>query len=147
VAFLNWHGNKEAMMEKKQTKQQRRAQFALENLSKTNNGVDEKIANFIVGTPTMILTNGLGQTLAFLLSKKNDKEKQVFLIIKKWLCETMNKQFGVDSVSDIDFIRKFNKLSQQEYLDAQHETLKLLEWFKRYARAFQQEEKRDEKHA
>jgi CRISPR-associated protein Cmr5 len=140
VVFLSWYGNKEAVM---QTKQQERAQFALNNLPAKNGVVviDEKTANFIVGTPTMILTNGLGQTLAFLLSKKSGKEKQVFEIIKKWLCKTMKTHFDNTASSDIDFLKKLNAVSQQEYLDAQHETLKLLEWLKRYARAFQQEGK------
>jgi CRISPR-associated protein Cmr5 len=122
-----------------QTKQQERAAFALEHLPGNNGSVDEKTANFIVGTPTMILTNGLGQTLAFLLSKKGGKEKQVFDIIMKWLCREMSgdDEFGKASLSGIDFIRKFNALSQRKYLAAQHETLKLLEWLKRYARAFQ----------
>ncbi|MDR2143169.1 MAG: type III-B CRISPR module-associated protein Cmr5 [Treponema sp.] len=125
-----------------QTKQQQRAQFALENIGSSGT-VDKETANFIVGTPTMILTNGIGQTLAFLLSKKDKdkkrgKEKMVFELIKKWLCKTMNTEFGTPP-SDIDFIRKFNGLSQQKYLEAQHETLKLLEWLKRYARAFQEE--------
>jgi CRISPR-associated protein Cmr5 len=122
-----------------QTKQQERAAFALENLPCNKGVVDEKTANFITGTPTMILTNGLGQTLAFLLSKKSGKEKQVFDIIKKWLCREMSgdDEFGKAPLSEIDFLKKFNKLSQQKYLAAQHETLKLLEWLKRYARAFQ----------
>ncbi|MDR2798640.1 MAG: type III-B CRISPR module-associated protein Cmr5 [Treponema sp.] len=120
-----------------QTKQQQRAQFALEKIDRSG-PVDEKTANFIIGTPTMILTNGIGQTLAFLLSKKSEKEKMVFTVIKEWLCKTMHTEFGNPS-SDIDFIRKFNGLSQQKYLEAQHETLKLLEWLKRYTRAFQEE--------
>jgi CRISPR-associated protein Cmr5 len=127
-----------------QTRQQIRAQFSLEytrdNLVSRGNAVPKEIANFIVGTPTLILTNGLGQTLAFLLSKK-DKQKKVFDFIKKWLCQDMKGKFGNHTDNDIDFLKSFNGLSQADYLNAQHETLKLLEWLKRYARAFQDDGK------
>ncbi|WP_353805649.1 type III-B CRISPR module-associated protein Cmr5, partial [Desulfobacter sp.] len=44
-----------------QTKEQKRSQFALEQISRHfNDRVDPETANFIVGMPTMILTNGLG---------------------------------------------------------------------------------------
>jgi CRISPR-associated protein Cmr5 len=128
-------------MEKIQTKQQQRAAFALESLQKIGTPVSKDTANFIVGTPTMILTNGIGQTLAFLLSKKSGKEKQVYDILKKWLCKTMNGQFGADSATDIEFIKKFNAITQQEYLQAQQEALRFLEWLKRYARAFEEDKK------
>ena len=73
-----------------QTKQQKRAAFALK---KVKNFIDTKkddkefhdLANFIVGMPNMILSNGLGQTLAFLLSKKDNKQKKTFLVIKEWI--------------------------------------------------------------
>jgi CRISPR-associated protein Cmr5 len=128
-------------MEKIQTKQQQRAAFALECLQKIGTLVPKDTANFIVGMPTMILTNGIGQTLAFLLSKKSGKEKQVYDILKKWLCKTMNRQFGADSTADIEFIKKFNAITQQEYLQAQQEALRFLEWLKRYARAFEEDKK------
>jgi CRISPR-associated protein Cmr5 len=125
-----------------QSKQQKRADFALkslESLPGIGGGIDEKTANFIVGTPTMILTNGIGQTLAFLLSKKTGKEKQVYDVLKEWLHQEMPDCFGQAGNSDIDFLRAFNRMSQEDYLRAQREALRLLEWLKRYARAFQVE--------
>ena len=57
----------------KQTVQQQRAAFALNEISKIaekNKGkISAELASFIVGMPTMILANGIGQTFAFLLSK------------------------------------------------------------------------------
>jgi len=123
-----------------QTKQQKRAKLAIDAIANLPDGIDEKTANFIVGTPTMILTNGLGQTLAFLLSKKSDKEKKlVFDILKKWLCEQKSSSFGKPETQDIEFLKKFNDISQSYYLWAQHEALSLLEWLKRYAKAFEKE--------
>jgi CRISPR-associated protein Cmr5 len=124
-----------------QTKQQQRAAFALDSLQKEcGNTIRKETATFIVGTPTMILTNGIGQTMAFLLSKKGDKEKKTYDIIKKWLCKTMKDVLGDAASDDIEFLRKFNGMSQKDYLKAQHEALRFLEWLKRYARAFQRDD-------
>jgi len=123
-------------------KQQERAAFALKSLEKmlaSGGGIDDKTANFIVGTPTMILTNGIGQTLAFLLSKKTGKEKLVYDVLKTWLRQEMPACFGKAGNTDIEFLRVFNGMSQEDYLRAQREALRLLEWLKRYARAFQKE--------
>ncbi|AEF80057.1 crispr-associated protein, Cmr5 family [Leadbettera azotonutricia ZAS-9] len=117
-----------------QTKQQKRAEFALEQIANFGTPVPSKSVSFIVSTPTMLLMNGLGQTLAFLLSRGIDgNEGKVFNIIKEWL---IKEQF-VPEAHNLEFLKKFNSLDQAEYLKAQHETLKLLEWLKRYARAFQ----------
>lgn len=132
-----------------QTKQQERAHFALENLpwkDAKREKVDKDTATFIVGSPTMILTNGLGQAMAFMLSKKgsdkNAKEGKVFDILKKWLCTEMQSQLGNADANDLDFLRRFNTIDQQHYIQAQNEALRFLEWMKRYARAFQEEEKK-----
>lgn len=127
-----------------QTKQQKRAKFALEELTKImeNGKVNHKLAQFIVGMPNMILSNGIAQTFAFLLSKKSKKgdEKkygQTFDIMKNWLESSDGKsKLFPKSNSEIDFLNKFNKISAKDYIDTQDECLRLVEWLKRYARAF-----------
>ena len=81
-----------------QTKQQKRAAFALKQIknfkdTKKDDKEFHDLANFIVGMPNMILSNGLGQTLAFLLTKK-DKQKKTFFIIKEWLESSDNSFFS-----------------------------------------------------
>ena len=115
-----------------QTKQQQRADFALNEVKKImNNGlVEDKLSKLIVSMPNMILSNGLGQSLAFLISKddgKNPKEMKVFKIIKKYLS---------NDLADFDFLYSINKMDAKEYRDKQTEVLKMLEWLKHYARAF-----------
>jgi CRISPR-associated protein Cmr5 len=130
---------------KVQTRQQIRAKFALENLPMKDGKVDKDTATFIVGSPTMVLTNGIGQALAFMASKKAggpSKEGALFDIIKKWLCQEKQELFGNSTNSDLAFLKSFNSISQQEYIWTQDEVLKLLEWLKRYARAFQEEDKK-----
>lgn len=121
-----------------QTKEQTRSAFALEQIRTVfNDQVDEKTANFIVGTPTLILTNGLGQTLAFLLSKKKElKQKAVFDMIRKWL---MKEIPALQGGAEMDFLKKFASLDQTTYLTCQQEALAMLQWLKRYARAFEKE--------
>lgn len=123
-----------------QTKQQKRAAFALKQVKnfKDNQGNDKEfheLANFIVGVPNMILSNGLGQTLAFLLTKK-DKQKKTFSVIKDWLEDSNNLFFTAKANTEMDFLTKFTTVDQKTYLSMQDETLRLVEWLKRYARAF-----------
>ena len=121
--------------------QQERAKFAIEQLEKisSNQVIDKDTATFIVGMPNMILSNGLGQTMAFLLAK-TDKEKKVYRILKNWICKKY-ANLGFTDKSDMDFIKTFCTLKQDKYLEIQRECLRLCEWLKRYARAFQEEDK------
>jgi CRISPR-associated protein Cmr5 len=125
------------------SKEQSRSRFALdsiENLTKNTGEVKEDLANFIVGTPTMILQNGLGQTMAFLLSKckgaKDPKDKHYFTYqaIAKW-CKRQNEKI---SDEPHDFFSGISQMPQNQYLMLQEEALKMLQWLKRYARAFQE---------
>ncbi|MDY0300871.1 MAG: type III-B CRISPR module-associated protein Cmr5 [Trichlorobacter sp.] len=121
------------------TKEQQRSAFALQQIEEVF-GVEvaKADANFIVGTPTMILTNGIAQTMAFLLSrKKSEKERGVFNILKKWLAQEVPGLAG--PTDEKIFLQKFASLQQKEYLQAQNESLALLQWLKRYARAFESE--------
>lgn len=121
--------------------QQERAKFAIEQLEKIsiNQVIDKDTATFIVGMPNMILSNGIGQTMAFLLAK-TDKEKKVYKILKNWICKKY-ANLGFTDKSDMDFIKTFCTLKQDKYLEIQRECLRLCEWLKRYARAFQEEDK------
>lgn len=121
--------------------QQERAKFAIEQLEKisSNQVIDKDTATFIVGMPNMILSNGIGQTMAFLLAK-TDKEKKVYIILKNWICKKY-ANLGFTDKSDMDFIKTFCTLKQDKYLEIQRECLHLCEWLKRYARAFQEEDK------
>jgi len=129
-------------MEEKPTLQQKRAAYALKslNLASKNPKVSKELSQFIVGMPNMILSNGIGQTMAFLLSKQgktgqSDKTGKTFTILKEWLELRMPEQFS-GTAEDLEFIKHFNEISQSDYLQAQRECLRLVEWLKRYARAF-----------
>ena len=118
-------------------REQLRSNFALDRIN-SRNKIDKELANFIVSTPTLIMTNGLGQTFAYLKSKgkrdANEKHNIVAEAIRLW-CE--NCKPGIGS-NDNQFIKGLNGLNQTDYLTLQEEVLKMLQWLKRYARAFQE---------
>lgn len=121
---------------------QERAEYALEKVLELDGSLRRDFKTFSAGIPSMILQNGFGQVLAFLLAKgtdkdlkqkKNDKNIEMLKIIREWLVDKVGYAKGGDLK---EFIENINKMSQQEYLSAQEETLKLLEWVKRYANSF-----------
>ena len=125
-----------------QTKQQQRAEFALKSLEEfKGSGVKKEYSQFIVGMPNMILSNGLGQSLAFLKAKSSKKERAfVFKVLKDYLQKEYYSDFeGVSD--DFEFLGKINSISQSTYIKMQEEVLKMLEWLKRYARAFENDKK------
>lgn len=127
-----------------ETKQQQRAAFALKALEKFREiGVKKEYSQFIVGMPNMILSNGLGQSLAFLKAKSSKEERNfVFFVLKKYLLEEYKSDF-TNVQDDFSFLEKINSVSQSKYIKMQEEVLKMLEWLKRYARAFEQADKKE----
>jgi CRISPR-associated protein Cmr5 len=115
------------------TKAQQRSAFALEELQSLScsreNFDREKFAKFSAGLPSMILQNGLGQTLAFLLGKGKIEHLDGFSIIKNWLYSEKILSTNADRPA----VYEISQLNQQDYLKAQSEALKMLEWLKRYA--------------
>lgn len=127
------------------TKQQQRAEFALKELDGyKKDGVPKEYSQFIVGMPNMILSNGLGQSLAFLKAKSTKQERFfVFAVMKKYIQQNFEPEFGRLS-DDFEFLQKLNIIEQSKYIEIQEESLKMLEWLKRYARAFERAEKKDQ---
>jgi CRISPR-associated protein Cmr5 len=126
--------------------EQKRSDFALQQINSGMNGtksISSDLATFIVGTPTMILQNGLGQTMAFLLAKCPSKEQTMankhyftFNAIVQWI----RKVKPAIPADPMGFFNTVSNLDQQDYLTLQDEALKMLQWLKRYAKAFQQGE-------
>ncbi|MEZ0329222.1 MAG: type III-B CRISPR module-associated protein Cmr5 [Dissulfuribacterales bacterium] len=130
---------------------QKRAEYCLEMLSNLNCERSEFKA-LTAGLPAMILQNGFGQTLAFLLNKaseikevkeqgktikklkfkEKDKHYEAFRIITLWL---QKKDILITDKSEKDYLMTISKMEQKNYLHAQKETLAMLEWLKRYANA------------
>lgn len=118
------------------TVSQQRSRFALDQLESTR--VNKEFATLTAGLPAMILGNGFGHALAFLIAKATDKNgkfnKQdrhyvAFTIIAQWLKK-------MDLIKEIEpkvFLKALSAMSQDQYMQAQEEALLILEWVKRYA--------------
>jgi len=118
---------------------QERAQYCLQKLRELRCDRAE-FKPLTAGLPAMILQNGFGQTLAFLISKEKNKEQKeqnrdkhrtAFDIITEWLIA--RKLIRQEQPSNI--LKQISEMEQSKYLQAQKETLAMLEWLKRYANA------------
>jgi len=113
---------------------QQRSEYVLEQLRAVR-GNHTEFEKLTMGLPSMILQNGLGHSLAFLLAKAgndaNDKHMAAFRIIAGWLL----KQKVVTDATPAEVMRALSTMDQGRYLTGQAEALKLLEWVKRYAKA------------
>jgi CRISPR-associated protein Cmr5 len=110
---------------------QRQAEFALQYVQRLRSNVQKGFRDKVKSAPAMILQNGLGAALAFMLGK--DDHKEVAMAVLAWL----RKAEILVGVADrpADFISAINGLSVGKYLHAQQEALEVLAWLKRYADA------------
>ncbi len=68
------------------TLEQERAKFAYEKvMSVKGKSFEEEYARYVKSAPALILTNGLGNTLAFFRSKKKDGYDKLLEHIAEWL--------------------------------------------------------------
>lgn len=115
---------------------QKRAEFALAKVIQYRD--IEKLKNFSAGAPSMILKNGFGQTLAFWKQKWHDEHKALFTIIVEWLSYNNHNDVRNVFATQTDptrFLQELTTMTQRQYLTCQEETLRLLEWVKRFANA------------
>lgn len=89
--------------------------------------------SIVMKTPTLIITNGLGQTFAFLKSKgkgdKNKPEEKLYMDIEDWL----NKRIEWTTTGGL--MEKIIVLPSDKFRYATFETLSYLSWLKRFADA------------
>jgi len=101
--------------------------------SKEEDKFKKEYRSVVMKAPTMIIINGLGQTLAFLKSKgKNDKskpEEKLYRDIENWL----NKR--VQWTANVELIEKVISLPNDKFRYATAETLSFLSWMRRFADA------------
>lgn len=95
--------------------------------------LDEKKVNFLKGLPPMIMQNGLGQTLAYLQSKKDDYEDIVGVF---------KKLFGEDNLIDAIL-----NMDVTKYALKQKEAIEYAGWMKMFALAMYDNKKTEAKDA
>lgn len=124
-----------------QTLEQKRAQHALNKVKQYLKECDEKKQELFVSNvkslPSMIITNGLGQSMAMLLAQaKGDRSDPHYLLyscLQEWLCRENPKAPYCD---EPELIAAIVKNDREKYLCAQAEAMAYLEWLKRFAVAF-----------
>jgi CRISPR-associated protein Cmr5 len=121
-----------------QTKEQQRAKAAwadVQAVDQKSPDVKRKYRSLVLKLPVMILTNGLGQTLAFLKSKgkanADDPHEIVYEHLQKWLFREVR---WTDANQPTLIERIFNTTSET-YRQATTEALSYLHWLRRFAEA------------
>ena len=106
----------------------------LQNLQSEKGGEDwkGKYGSIVRKLPSYILTNGLGQTLAFLKAKGKGEPGNEHEILYQHLEGWLQKQLDINS-KFLDWL--VNTATSQQYRLATMEALALLQWLKRFAEA------------
>lgn len=132
---------------------QERAASVLEKTGNAHFSSDD--VAFLKGLPSMIMQNGLGQAIAFMVAKSRDKEngesaggqsRKNYALINKTLCELVG--LGDNPVEALKKIVQINDLAL--YRRYQHEAIEYAAWMKKFAVAFvpsNDDKKEDSTHA
>jgi CRISPR-associated protein Cmr5 len=117
-----------------QTLQQERAASAwaqIEQVELENDKFKKEYGSLVRGLPAMILSDGLAQTLAFLLAKgKDDRTKPHYVAyqhLSSWVCRRLE--------TDKDLLDWVLHKSSADYRRAASESLAYLHWLKRFVEA------------
>lgn len=135
-----------------QTIQQQRAAFALAAVEAVNNGIKaisegnnrDKIKaseykSYASNFPAMIQMNGLGQAAAFFRSKGTGTDSKarayqaLYNTLSEWLSKPNQPYQGKDLLDGI------TQSNMQTYMLAQAEALALLDWVKKFAKAYMED--------
>lgn len=121
-------------MNARQTMQQQRAAFAQEQVARKmatlgESGRREFLAT-VNGAPALVVMSGLGPAMAFLLARKNSHGKDLCQMLGNWLSGEHQPLRGHKDIMD-----GITKVDMHHYRLAQVETLAVLAWIKRFARA------------
>ncbi len=151
-----------------QTLEQKRAEYSYRMVDiiandNSNTIPKDKFKTLVKKAPTLILTNGFGNFMAFLFSKGKNEHLALAYIIGRYLFEENEYTKGIFNLSDETFKENFEsakenlsnlKTSMQnpifknliftdtdKYILATEETLRLLNWLRRFVEAMIEDEK------
>lgn len=112
-----------------QTLQQKRARFALKKVKEIAIADREEFKRQAENFPAMIRMNGLGQAAAFYYGK-GGAHKRLYDVLSDWLKQSGQPYHGQDLLDGI------TRQNMHAYRLAQSEALLLLDWVKKFAKAF-----------
>lgn len=108
-------------------------------------GVSSEYVNLAKAAPSLIMSNGLMQTLAFFKSKDKDKDKDPHAAllghVLRWL---IRPEAACSFLTSSDFSHAMAQLaapnvSSEQYLHATREALAILKWIRQFAAAVKPE--------
>lgn len=115
-----------------QTLAQRRAAHALKCINDITEKEPGNYKSYVSGLPANILMNGLGQAAATLRAGGKEAHLKLYEHLSTWLC-------GADEDSPYmngDLLKNITEHSEEKYLHAQAEAVAYLQWLKKFAVAF-----------
>jgi len=127
-------------METERTLEQQRAAYALAVVDTVRQQAPKSAGEYTTlsaAFPTLILASGLGQALAFLMTKRSKEPAHDLLLrhLNGWMCHE-NKHSPYFCTQKEDLLRAVVAGTQDQYAVAQAEVIALLGWIKRCARAY-----------
>lgn len=122
-----------------QSLDQERAVFAWDKVSQVENSMRDAYATAVKKCSARIMTNGLGQTLAFLKGEQG-AEKRLYEHLNEWLCQkaktiVWRRDDGQECAASDEVVKRVVQVSSVIYRQATQEALAALNWFKRYVDA------------
>jgi CRISPR-associated protein Cmr5 len=121
-----------------QTIQQQRAKFSLAEVQRAafaSNVNNKEYKSYASSLPAMIHINGLGQAAAFFKSK-GGTHKELYNLLSKWLTDPNQPYAGHK-----DLMEGIVNNDMHHYRLAQAEAQALMDWVKKFAKAYMTEEK------
>jgi len=122
-----------------------RMNFAFSFVREAGNGISnkekaKKFEAYVQKVPAFIMTNGLGNTLAYLTTQTDDQWKNVQKVICAWLIQVDNPLKGElestdGKLEDVLGIMKDGNFHDREYRAVTVEILALFNWLRRFAKA------------
>ena len=112
-----------------------RSKYAWESADKAERELrelDKKFGEYVIlvkNLPARVSNSGLGQTLAFLKSKKKTKEKLLLESISGWLIDRGIYSNDINNPRE-DIIQKIQNGEVDQYRWATSETMELITWLK-----------------
>lgn len=113
-----------------QSIEQQRAKYALKKVQAVSPTDYQEWLSRANEMPAMIQMNGLGQTVAFYLSK-GGVHKKMYDLLSHWLCMEIKTL-----PSDNDLINGITQCDMHTYRKAQAEAQALLIWVKKFSKAY-----------
>jgi len=140
-----------------QTIQQQRAAYALKRVEqdrdeyKSEKGFRRAYKSYASGLPAMIQMNGLGQAAAFYLSKAAGNDSKalaygcLYKLLSDWLTDSGQPYSAYRNnhdARDSGLLHGVTTEGMRTYMLAQSEAQALLDWVKKFAKAYMEEPKK-----